>query len=95
MLGVCPDSSSGSLVFLSWVGIGLAGGPFPVAETPARVRRVWSLGRQATAVLPVLLCDPEGAVQPLLGHVVRLQLMPVLRYLGRHENTNTLGQDCA
>lgn len=43
------------MVFLSWVGIGLLGGPFLVAETPARVRQMWSLRRQATAVLPLLL----------------------------------------
>lgn len=37
MLGFSFDSSSGSLVFLLRVGIGLFGGSYLVAETPARV----------------------------------------------------------
>lgn len=37
MLVFFSDSSRGSLVFLLWVGIGLFGGLYLVAETPARV----------------------------------------------------------
>lgn len=37
MLGFSFDSSSGSLVFLLRVGIGLFGESYLVAETPARV----------------------------------------------------------